>query len=153
MSCLGGWGGTPPDTQPAVLLAVGFFLLPQPTPLHETPGHRLDAFIKFFLQPNQTFLDQMSSAVDVICSFLKEECFRHSATKVQKSVKVSLAFLTRGVAGRMRSSFWSSEMLVPQQRLKGRGGGKEAGAVGNEDTDFRGGGGADGRRRSSITHV
>ncbi|XP_053784502.1 2'-5'-oligoadenylate synthase 2 [Desmodus rotundus] len=58
-----------------------------PTPLHETPGHRLDAFIKFFLQPNQTFLDQMSSAVDVICSFLKEECFRHSATKVQKSVK------------------------------------------------------------------
>ncbi|XP_054450337.1 2'-5'-oligoadenylate synthase 2 [Pteronotus mesoamericanus] len=58
-----------------------------PTPLHETPGHRLDAFIKFFLQPNQTFLDQMSSAVDIICRFLREECFQRSTTKVQKSVK------------------------------------------------------------------
>ncbi|XP_053525876.1 2'-5'-oligoadenylate synthase 2 isoform X2 [Artibeus jamaicensis] len=58
-----------------------------PMPLEETPGHRLDAFIKKCLQPNQTFLNQMSSAVDIICTFLREQCFRDSSTKVQKPVK------------------------------------------------------------------
>ena len=64
-------------------------LLPQPAPLYVTPGHLLDKFIKDCLQPNRTFLDQIKKAVDVICKFLKENCFRHSTTKCQKIVKVS----------------------------------------------------------------
>nr|KAF6403819.1 2'-5'-oligoadenylate synthetase 2 [Molossus molossus] len=58
-----------------------------PVPLHETPGHLLDKFIKDFLQPNQTFLSQISTAVDIICAFLRENCFRRSTTKLQKPVK------------------------------------------------------------------
>ncbi|XP_059974523.1 2'-5'-oligoadenylate synthase 2 isoform X1 [Mesoplodon densirostris] len=58
-----------------------------PAPLYVTPGHLLDKFIKDFLQPNRTFLDQIKKAVDVICKFLKENCFRHSTTKCQKIVK------------------------------------------------------------------
>ncbi|XP_068419766.1 2'-5'-oligoadenylate synthase 2 isoform X1 [Eschrichtius robustus] len=58
-----------------------------PAPLYVTPGHLLDKFIKDCLQPNRTFLDQIKKAVDVICKFLKENCFRHSTTKCQKIVK------------------------------------------------------------------
>uniref|UniRef100_A0A8C6AH53 2'-5'-oligoadenylate synthetase 2 n=1 Tax=Monodon monoceros TaxID=40151 RepID=A0A8C6AH53_MONMO len=52
-----------------------------PAPLYVTPGHLLDKFIKDFLQPNRTFLDQIKKAVDIVCKFLKENCFRHSTTK------------------------------------------------------------------------
>nr|XP_021589943.2 2'-5'-oligoadenylate synthase 3 [Ictidomys tridecemlineatus] len=58
-----------------------------PAPLFMTPGHLLDKFIKDFLQPNKDFLDQLHRAVDDICTFLKEDCFRHSTTKVQKVIK------------------------------------------------------------------
>lgn len=58
-----------------------------PAPLQETPGHLLDKFIKDFLQPNEVFLKQLRQAVNIICSFLKENCFRGSRTKVQKAVK------------------------------------------------------------------
>ncbi|XP_048196666.1 LOW QUALITY PROTEIN: 2'-5'-oligoadenylate synthase 2-like [Perognathus longimembris pacificus] len=58
-----------------------------PAPLFITSGHLLDQFIKDFLQPNPQFLEQLGRAVDAICAFLKEDCFRHSATtKVQKVV-------------------------------------------------------------------
>ena len=59
------------------------WLLPQPTPLYITPGHLLDKFIKDFLQPNQTFQDQIKKALKIICSFLEENCFQHSTTKIQ----------------------------------------------------------------------
>uniref|UniRef100_A0A250XYX6 2'-5' oligoadenylate synthase n=1 Tax=Castor canadensis TaxID=51338 RepID=A0A250XYX6_CASCN len=52
-----------------------------------TPSHLLDKFIKDFLQPNKDFLGQVRSAVNIICDFLKENCFRYSPTKVQKVVK------------------------------------------------------------------
>ncbi|XP_044541368.1 2'-5'-oligoadenylate synthase 3-like [Gracilinanus agilis] len=58
-----------------------------PASLYATRGHWLDTFIKDFLQPDKTFLDQTGVAVDIICSFLKEECFRNSLTKVEKVVK------------------------------------------------------------------
>lgn len=64
-------------------------LLPQPALLYINPGRLLDKFIKDLLQPNRTFLDQIKKAVDIICKFLKENCFRHSTTKCQKIVKVS----------------------------------------------------------------
>lgn len=77
-----GWGG---GWQEPLMVGV----LPQPASLYSTPSHHLDKFIKDFLQPDKTFLDQTKKAVDIICKFLKENCFRHSATKVQKIVKVS----------------------------------------------------------------
>uniref|UniRef100_A0AC11C0R8 Uncharacterized protein n=1 Tax=Ovis aries TaxID=9940 RepID=A0AC11C0R8_SHEEP len=46
-----------------------------PAPLYITPGHLLDKFIKDFLQPNQTFQDQIRKALKIICSFLEENCF------------------------------------------------------------------------------
>lgn len=58
-----------------------------PAPLQETPGHLLDKFIKDFLQPNEGFLKQLRKAVEIICTFLKENCFRGSPIKVQKAVK------------------------------------------------------------------
>ena len=48
-----------------------------------TPGHLLDKFIEDFLQPNQTFQDQIKNALKTICSFLEENCFQHSTTKIQ----------------------------------------------------------------------
>ncbi|CAH6778849.1 Oas2 [Phodopus roborovskii] len=58
-----------------------------PTPLFITPSHLLDKFILDFLQPNKKFLEQIKRAVDTICTFLKENCFRNSRTKVLKPVK------------------------------------------------------------------
>lgn len=58
-----------------------------PVPLFVTPSHLLDTFIQDFLQPNKDFIDQIKRAVDIICSFLKENCFRNSDTKVLKTVK------------------------------------------------------------------
>ncbi|XP_012586256.1 PREDICTED: 2'-5'-oligoadenylate synthase 2 isoform X2 [Condylura cristata] len=55
--------------------------------LSETPGHLLDRYIKDFLQPDEDFIDQISRAVDIICTFLKENCFRDSTTKVLKVIK------------------------------------------------------------------
>ncbi|XP_028609750.1 2'-5'-oligoadenylate synthase 2 isoform X1 [Grammomys surdaster] len=58
-----------------------------PMPLFNTPSHLLDKFIYDFLQPDKVFIDQIKTAVDIICSFLKEKCFRNSGTKVLKTVK------------------------------------------------------------------
>ncbi|KAK7795495.1 hypothetical protein U0070_011750 [Myodes glareolus] len=59
----------------------------QPALLHQTPARDLDKFISEFLQPDRHFLDQVKKAVDTICSFLKENCFRNSPIKVLKVVK------------------------------------------------------------------
>uniref|UniRef100_A0A8D2D3K3 2'-5' oligoadenylate synthase n=1 Tax=Sciurus vulgaris TaxID=55149 RepID=A0A8D2D3K3_SCIVU len=58
-----------------------------PAPLFMTPGHLLDKFIKDFLQPSKGFQDQLGSAVDDICTFLKNDCFQHTATQVQRVVQ------------------------------------------------------------------
>lgn len=58
-----------------------------PALLHQTPAEDLDKFISEFLQPNRHFLTQVKRAVDTICSFLKENCFRNSTIKVVKVVK------------------------------------------------------------------
>ncbi|CAO2629254.1 2'-5'-oligoadenylate synthase 3 [Lemmus lemmus] len=58
-----------------------------PALLHQTPAGDLDKFISEFLQPDRHFLTQVKKAVDTICSFLKENCFRNSPTKVLKVVK------------------------------------------------------------------
>ncbi|EDL19752.1 2'-5' oligoadenylate synthetase 3 [Mus musculus] len=58
-----------------------------PALLHQTLAEDLDKFISEFLQPNRHFLTQVKRAVDTICSFLKENCFRNSTIKVLKVVK------------------------------------------------------------------
>lgn len=58
-----------------------------PALLHQTPAQNLDKFICEFLQPDRHFLTQVKRAVDTICSFLKENCFRNSTIKVLKVVK------------------------------------------------------------------
>ncbi|XP_051018110.1 2'-5'-oligoadenylate synthase 3 [Acomys russatus] len=58
-----------------------------PALLHQTPAEDLDKFISEFLQPDRHFLTQVKRAVDTICSFLKENCFRNSTIKVLKVVK------------------------------------------------------------------
>lgn len=60
-----------------------------------TPGHLLDKFIQDFLQPNKDFLEQVRKAVDIICSFLRENCFLNSASKVQSTIKVSVTLLPK----------------------------------------------------------
>uniref|UniRef100_A0A8C6W2Z0 2'-5'-oligoadenylate synthase 3 n=1 Tax=Nannospalax galili TaxID=1026970 RepID=A0A8C6W2Z0_NANGA len=72
-----------------------------PALLHQTPAGDLDKFISEFLQPNRQFLDQVKKAVDVICSFLKENCFRNSPIKVLKVVKGGSS--AKGTALRGRS--------------------------------------------------
>ena len=74
------------------------WLLPQPAPLYITPGHLLDKFVKDFLQPNQTFQDQIKKALKIICSFLEENCFRHSTTKIQV-IQVSPGFFLCSLRG------------------------------------------------------
>ncbi|XP_021531183.2 2'-5'-oligoadenylate synthase 2 isoform X2 [Aotus nancymaae] len=54
-----------------------------PAPLFTTPGHRLDKFIKDFLQPDKYFLEQVDIAINIICKFLEENCFRQSTAKIQ----------------------------------------------------------------------
>ncbi|XP_025745344.1 2'-5'-oligoadenylate synthase 3 isoform X1 [Callorhinus ursinus] len=58
-----------------------------PALLYQTPAGDLDKFISEFLQPNRQFLAQVNKAIDTICSFLRENCFRNSAIKVLKVVK------------------------------------------------------------------
>lgn len=94
----------------------------QPAPLFTTPGHLLDKFIKDFLQPDKQFLDQIAVAVDFICKFLQKNCFRHSATKVQKTVKVSTGLSPR-----------FPELCSARRWTEGTGGGREAGERGTQD--------------------
>nr|KAF6403820.1 2'-5'-oligoadenylate synthetase 3 [Molossus molossus] len=78
------------ETQACVMSREGTPVPPwdvMPTLLRQTPASDLDKFISALLQPNQQFLDQVAKAVDTICSFLRENCFRNSPTKVLKVVK------------------------------------------------------------------
>lgn len=126
--------------------------LPQPAPLYETPGHLLDKFIKDFLQPNKNFLDQLHKAVDTICTFLKENCFRRSTIKVQKIVQVSAGLsLKGGIRGRGLSGFWSSAMLIPTRGWRAKDEGGKLGRSANRTPVF--GGGADALGLSVLNHT
>lgn len=69
-------------------------LCPQPgvtMELQKTPARNLDKFIEDYLLPDTRFRRQVREAIDIICSFLKERCFRGAAppVRVSKVVKVS----------------------------------------------------------------
>ncbi|XP_053135853.1 2'-5'-oligoadenylate synthase 1-like [Hemicordylus capensis] len=51
--------------------------------LYDTPPKKLDTFIEKYLQPNSSFLEEMNRAVDSICRFLKEYCFRDASWRPQ----------------------------------------------------------------------
>ncbi|XP_016046255.2 2'-5'-oligoadenylate synthase 3 isoform X2 [Erinaceus europaeus] len=72
-----------------------------PALLYQTPATDLDKFIKDFLQPSRQFLMQVNRAVETICSFLRENCFRNSSIKVLKVVKGGSS--AKGTALRGRS--------------------------------------------------
>ncbi|XP_047683091.1 2'-5'-oligoadenylate synthase 3 [Prionailurus viverrinus] len=72
-----------------------------PALLYQTPAGDLDKFISEFLQPSRQFLAQVNKAVNAICSFLRENCFRNSPIKVLKVVKGGS--LAKGTALRGRS--------------------------------------------------
>ncbi|XP_029427079.1 uncharacterized protein LOC115073073 [Rhinatrema bivittatum] len=51
--------------------------------LCKASAKELDIFIGEKLQPNKGFLDQMGVAVDTVCTFLKENCFKGSTSKMK----------------------------------------------------------------------
>ena len=59
--------------------------------LSDTPAKSLDKFIEDHLLPNEEFGTQVKEAIDIICTFLKERCFRYAPhrVRVSKVVKVS----------------------------------------------------------------
>uniref|UniRef100_A0A9L0KCJ4 2'-5'-oligoadenylate synthetase 3 n=1 Tax=Equus asinus TaxID=9793 RepID=A0A9L0KCJ4_EQUAS len=93
-------GGAWRSRGPHLELALPGFSL-QPALLCQTPASDLDKFITEFLQPNRHFLEQVNKAVDTICSFLRDNCFRNSPIKVLKVVKGGSS--AKGTALRGRS--------------------------------------------------
>lgn len=59
--------------------------------LRNTPAGSLDKFIEDHLLSNEEFRTQVKQAIDIICTFLKERCFRCAPhrVRVSKVVKVS----------------------------------------------------------------
>lgn len=59
--------------------------------LRNTPAGSLDKFIEDHLLPDEEFRMQVKEAIDIICTFLKERCFRCAPhrVRVSKVVKVS----------------------------------------------------------------
>uniref|UniRef100_D4A5A2 2'-5' oligoadenylate synthase n=1 Tax=Rattus norvegicus TaxID=10116 RepID=D4A5A2_RAT len=57
--------------------------------LRSTPSWKLDKFIEVYLLPNTSFRDDVKSAINVLCDFLKERCFRDTVhpVRVSKVVK------------------------------------------------------------------
>uniref|UniRef100_F6S642 2'-5' oligoadenylate synthase n=1 Tax=Equus caballus TaxID=9796 RepID=F6S642_HORSE len=91
-------------TQPCLMSREGTPVQPwdvMPALLCQTPASDLDKFITEFLQPNRHFLEQVNKAVDTICSFLRDNCFRNSPIKVLKVVKGGSS--AKGTALRGRS--------------------------------------------------
>ncbi|XP_043924240.1 2'-5'-oligoadenylate synthase 1A-like isoform X2 [Protopterus annectens] len=51
--------------------------------LYNTSPKQLDTFIMEYLQPNEAFLSQVKHAINLICNFLKENCFKNSDSKIK----------------------------------------------------------------------
>uniref|UniRef100_A0A2K6JMS4 2'-5' oligoadenylate synthase n=1 Tax=Rhinopithecus bieti TaxID=61621 RepID=A0A2K6JMS4_RHIBE len=51
--------------------------------LRSTPAKSLDKFIEDYLLPDRRFRTQINHAIDIICGFLKERCFRGSSYPVR----------------------------------------------------------------------
>ncbi|CAM9685591.1 unnamed protein product [Rangifer tarandus platyrhynchus] len=53
--------------------------------LRKTQANKLDEFIEDHLLPHKEFRKQVNEAIDIICTFLKERCFRCAPHRVQVS--------------------------------------------------------------------
>uniref|UniRef100_A0ACB8FZC4 Uncharacterized protein n=3 Tax=Sphaerodactylus townsendi TaxID=933632 RepID=A0ACB8FZC4_9SAUR len=59
-----------------------------PMDLYGTPTRNLHDFVVVHLQPNQEFLTQARQAINLICTFLKENCFKDAASPRPRVLKV-----------------------------------------------------------------
>ncbi|ERE74987.1 2'-5'-oligoadenylate synthase 1A-like protein [Cricetulus griseus] len=59
--------------------------------LSSTPAWELDKFIEDHLLPDTTFRKDVKAVIDIMCTFLKERCFRGAdhPVRVSKVVKCS----------------------------------------------------------------
>ena len=90
--------------------------------LRNTPASSLDKFIKDNLLSNTEFRTQVNQAIDTICTFLKERCFRLAPRpiRVSKVVKVSPELPHWGEAGLVSKPFHSNrEQEVEVSRAGG----------------------------------
>ncbi|KAM5339438.1 LOW QUALITY PROTEIN: 2'-5'-oligoadenylate synthase 1-like [Glossophaga mutica] len=71
--------------------------------LSNTPARYLDKFIEDYLLPDTHFRMQVKVAIDVICSFLKERCFRGDSRPVRVSKVVKGGSSGKGTTLRGRS--------------------------------------------------
>nr|AWH57217.1 2',5'-oligoadenylate synthetase 1 [Bubalus bubalis] len=71
--------------------------------LRNTPAGSLDKFIEVHLLPNEKFRTQVKEAIDIICSFLKERCFRCAPHRVRVSKVVKGGSSGKGTTLRGRS--------------------------------------------------
>ena len=78
--------------------------------LSDTPANFLDKFIEDHLLSNTEFRTQVKQAIDTICTFLKERCFRLAPRpiRVSKVVKVSPELPHWGEAGLVSKPFHSN---------------------------------------------
>ncbi|XP_065761062.1 2'-5'-oligoadenylate synthase 1-like [Muntiacus reevesi] len=71
--------------------------------LSDTPAESLDELIKDDLLPNEEFRKQVKEAIDIICTFLKERCFRCAPHGVRVSKVVKGGSSGKGTTLRGRS--------------------------------------------------
>ncbi|KAL8180566.1 UNVERIFIED_CONTAM: hypothetical protein K2H54_027910, partial [Gekko kuhli] len=57
--------------------------------LYATEARKLDIFVSENLQPNEAFLVQVRQAINIICEFLREDCFRDAAPPKPRVLKVT----------------------------------------------------------------
>nr|AYA44751.1 oligoadenylate synthetase 1 isoform p46 [Saguinus labiatus] len=93
--------------------------------LRNTPARNLDKFIKDNLLPDTRFRVQINEAINIICGFLKERCFRGSSYPVRVSKVVKGGSFGKGTAlrGRIDANLvvFLSPLTTFQDQLKHRG--------------------------------
>ncbi|KAM4827358.1 2'-5'-oligoadenylate synthase 1-like [Thomomys bottae] len=82
--------------------------------LKHTRAKDLDRFIEIHLLPNTEFREQIKTAVNIICDFLKEKCFQKSASPVRVSKVVKGGSSGKGTSIRGRSD---ADLVVFLTRL------------------------------------
>ncbi|XP_055091923.1 2'-5'-oligoadenylate synthase 1 isoform X2 [Symphalangus syndactylus] len=93
--------------------------------LRNTPAKSLDKFIEDYLLPDTHFRMQINHAINIICGFLKERCFRGSCYPVHVSKVVKGGSSGKGTALRGRSDadlvVFLSPLTTFQDQLNRRG--------------------------------
>ncbi|EAW98019.1 2',5'-oligoadenylate synthetase 1, 40/46kDa, isoform CRA_a, partial [Homo sapiens] len=93
--------------------------------LRNTPAKSLDKFIEDYLLPDTCFRMQINHAIDIICGFLKERCFRGSSYPVCVSKVVKGGSSGKGTTLRGRSDadlvVFLSPLTTFQDQLNRRG--------------------------------